>query len=124
MLSRVVNAVLMLLVGGVFGTVGTVDHASVVELAGVRITWGIVVAVAAVGCLLIGVRLVAVDRVPVVSAAVGVIVPIAVLSQPSFGGSVLIENDVLGWVWMAGAALTALVIVAWPKLPARRARVN
>lgn len=124
MLSRLVNAVVMLLVGGVFGIVGTVAHASVFEVAGVRITWGIVVGITAVACLLIGVRLVSADRFPVVFAALGVIVPIAVLSQPSFGGSVLIQNDVLGWVWMVGAALAGLVVVAWPRSPARRARVN
>ena len=124
MLSRILSAVAMLLVGGVFGAVGTVAHASVIDVAGVRIPWGIVVALAAVGCALVGVRLVTTDRIPVLCTAVGVIVPVAVLSQPSFGGSVLIQNDVLGWIWMAGAAVIALVVVVWPKLPASSARVS
>jgi hypothetical protein len=44
------------------------------------------------------------------------------LSQQSFGGSVLITNSVVGWVWMCGAVVISLHAVGWPKaLAARRA---
>ena len=114
----------MLLVGVVFGTIGTVAHSSVIQVGSIRIPWGIVVALAAVACVLLGVRLVTTDRLPALCTAIGVIVPIAVLSQPSFGGSVLIQNDLLGWLWIGGAVVIALVVVVWPKLPARRTRVS
>jgi hypothetical protein len=118
-LTRVLNAALMFLVGVLVGVLGTVTHSSGVVVLGVRVPWGLVVALAAVGCLLVGVRLIAGWAVGLCTA-LGVLVPVVVLSQQSEGGSVLIPATTIGWIWMGGAAIIALLVAAWPKLPTTR----
>jgi hypothetical protein len=120
MLMRVLTGVIMAAAGVVFGVLGTLVHSSTIGDA--RIPWGIVVALAALGCLLAGIRLLSDGRLYTALAALGALVVIAVLSQQSFGGSVLITNSVVGWVWMGGAVVISLLAVGWPKaLAARRA---
>ena len=112
MLLRTLTAVILGIVGLVFGMLGTVVHSATIGTW--QLPWGIVVALLALACLLGGVRLLSDGRLYTACAALGALVAIAVLSQPSFGGSVLILNSVLGWIWMAGAVVTALVAVALP----------
>ncbi|WP_168203747.1 DUF6113 family protein [Humibacter ginsenosidimutans] len=113
MLTRVVTAVVMVVAGIAFGVLGTVVHSSTVGSA--DFPWGIVVALLALACLLVGIRLLSSGRLSTACAALGALVAIAVLSQQSFGGSVLITNSVIGWVWMAGAVVIALLAVSWPR---------
>ncbi|NNC11208.1 hypothetical protein HII28_04860 [Planctomonas sp. JC2975] len=113
MLIRVLNAVLVGILGIVFGTLGTLVHSSTIGTA--QLPWGIVVALAALGCLLVGIRLLSDSRLYALCAAIGALVAIGVLSQKSFGGSVLITSSVIGWTWMGGAVAISLIVVAWPR---------
>ena len=113
MLMRVLTAVVMAAAGVVFGVLGTLVHSSTAGSA--RIPWGIVVALAALACLLVGIRLLSTGRLYTACAALGALVAIAVLSRQSFGGSVLITGSVIGWVWMGGALVISLLAVGWPK---------
>jgi hypothetical protein len=117
MLMRVVSAVVIGIAGLVFGMLGTVVHSATIGPA--RLPWGIVVALAALACLLTGIRLLNDGRLYPACAALGALVAIGVLSQESFGGSVLITNGAVGWAWMGGALVIALVTVAWPRSLAR-----
>lgn len=118
MLQRVLVVVGLTAAGLVFGTLGTVVHSATFGTA--QLPWGIVVALLALGCLLAGIRLLGDGRLNTLCAALGAVAAVGVLSQRSFGGSVLVMNSVLGWIWVCGAIAIAAAAVAWPS---RRARV-
>lgn len=112
MLLRVLTAVITGIGGLVFGMLGTLVHSATV--GSIRLPWGIVVALAALGCLLAGIRLLTDTRSYTVCAALGALIAIGVLSQKSFGGSVLITDSVVGWVWIGGAVVLSVLAVGWP----------
>jgi peptidoglycan/LPS O-acetylase OafA/YrhL len=117
--GRVVSCILALIVGAVFGAVGTVAHQSTLNLGTVRLPLGLPLALLGVLALLIGFRLLLRDRLVVFLAAVGVVAVIALFSVPSPGGSVLIPQGLAGILWTIGPVLIATVVVAWPRLPER-----
>jgi hypothetical protein len=119
MASRVLNLVLLLCVGAVFGMIGTVAHQSTFEVLSFAVPWGIVVGLLGITCLLAGIRLVTTDRMPTLLAAVGVLAAIALFSFKSAGGSVLVPDNALGKVWVIAPVIIAAVVVAWPRLSGR-----
>lgn len=118
-LARAVGAVLSLLVGAIYGAVGTVAHTNTLRIAGAEIPFGLVLALIGALALLVGFRLVFDDRLPVLCTAAGMVGIIALFSIASRGGSVLIPQGVPGLVWTVVPVLIATVVVAWPKLPPR-----
>ncbi|MEO6200302.1 MAG: hypothetical protein ABIX44_03975, partial [Cryobacterium sp.] len=62
-LARVVASVAALVVGAVFGTLGTVAHQSVVQLGPVALPFGLILALIAVSALLVGLLIVYDDRI-------------------------------------------------------------
>ena len=122
MLSRIVNYVLLFLVGAIVGAVGTVAHPATVTW-GVSIPLGLIGSLAAYTALLVGLRLLGANRIPALVAAIGAILAVLLFSQKSAGGSVLIQNDLLGQLWLAGPIVIAAIVMAWPDLSkARRAQ--
>ncbi|MGO4300621.1 hypothetical protein [Leifsonia sp. RAF41] len=119
MLSRIVSAILLVLVGAVFGAIGTVAH-------GISVTWGIAIPLGLIGsllafaALLTGLRLLGHSRLPALLAALGAIAVILLFSQQSAGGSVLIPNNLAGQVWLVGTILIAAIALAWPDVHGRR----
>ncbi|GAB3390283.1 hypothetical protein GCM10027568_13910 [Humibacter soli] len=112
MLVRVLVAVLLLVAGIVFGTLGTLVHSATIGTTAVP--WGVVVALLALACLLAGIRLMSDGRLYAACAGLGALVAIGILSQKSFGGSVLVTDSTVGWVWLGGAVVIALLVVGWP----------
>src|SRR5215218_5370268 len=104
MLSRIVSAILLVLVGAVFGAIGTIAHQ-------ISVTWGIGIPLGVIGALAAFAALL---------AALGAIVVILLFSQQSAGGSVLIPNNLAGQVWLVGCILVAAVVIAWPDVRGRR----
>lgn len=121
MLSRILNAVLLVLAGILVGAVGTVAHPIDVTW-GVSIPLGLAGSLLAVTLLLAGLRLLATTRVPAILAALGAIATILLFTQQSPGGSVLIPNTLAGQIWLVGPLLIAAVVIAWPDLRRRGAR--
>ncbi len=117
--NRVVSCVLALIVGAVFGAVGTVQHQATLTLGPLPLPLGLVLSLAGVLALLLGFRLLFTDRLIVLLAAAGVIAVVALLSMPSPGGSVLIPQGTAGLVWTIGPVLIGTIVVAWPRLPER-----
>jgi 4-amino-4-deoxy-L-arabinose transferase-like glycosyltransferase len=117
--GRVVSCILALVVGAVFGAVGTVAHQSTLTIGTVALPLGLPLALLGVFALLLGFRLLLRDRLVVLLAAVGVVAVIALFSVQSPGGSVLIPQGFAGIVWTIGPVLLATVVVAWPRLPER-----
>src|SRR4051812_36832130 len=119
MLSRIVSAILLVLVGAVFGAIGTIAHQISVTW-GIGIPLGLIGALAAFAALVIGLRLLGHSRLPALLAALGAIAVILLFSQQSAGGSVLIPNNLAGQVWLVGTILIAAVVIAWPDVRGRR----
>lgn len=117
--NRTLSCVLALVVGVVFGAVGTVAHQSTLNLGVLRLPLGLPLSLLGILALLVGFRLLLRDRLVVFLAAVGVIGVIALFSVPSPGGSILIPQGLAGIVWTLGAVVIATVAVAWPRLPER-----
>ncbi|MFJ3392961.1 hypothetical protein [Leifsonia aquatica] len=121
MLSRILNAVLLVLAGILVGAVGTVAH-SIDVTWGVSIPLGLIGSLLAFTLLLVGLRLLATTRVPAILAALGAIATILLFTQQSPGGSVLIPNTLPGQVWLVAPLLIAAIVIAWPDLRRRDAR--
>ena len=117
--SRLPGAILALIVGAIYGTVGTVAHQNVVRVGDAELPVGLVLALIGTLGLLLGFRLLFEDRLVVLCAAVALVGMIALFSIASAGGSVLIPEGVAGLVWTVVPVLVATVVVAWPRLPAR-----
>ncbi|AWB89729.1 PIG-L family deacetylase [Salinibacterium hongtaonis] len=118
--GRITTAVVALAMGAILGVVLTINHQQTWSIGGVAIPIGLIAGLLIITMLLVGFRLVFETRVVALSAAIGVNVIIAVFSQKSPGGSVLIPANVMGFVWAYAPLLIALVVVAWPKLPLPR----
>lgn len=116
MLSRVLNTLLLVLLGAVVGAVGTSAHQVSATLGGVAVPWGLALAIAASGCLIVGVRLVTEGRLSTIAVAVGVVGAIALFSLKGPGGSVLIPDNVVGQVWVFAPVVIAAAAIAWPEL--------
>lgn len=120
MVGRIVNSILLFLLGVVVGLIGTVAHQSHLPVLGIEVPWGIVVALLTVTCLILGLRLVNERRGPAFSNALGTVLAVALLSQKSVGGSVLIPSNTLGVLWIFGPVVIATVVLAWPDTSAWR----
>ncbi|WP_314147557.1 hypothetical protein [uncultured Leifsonia sp.] len=120
MLSRILNAVLLVVAGVVIGAIGTVAHQ-------IDVTWGVSIPLGLIGsllaytALLVGLRLLASSRWPALFAALGAIGTILLFTQQSAGGSVLIPNNLAGQIWLVAPILIAAVVVAWPDVRVRNA---
>lgn len=114
------TAAFALVIGVLYGSVATIGHRNAWRIGDLVIPWGLVAALVGVLALLLGLRLVAGGRLSAAAAAVGIVGIVALLTLPGRGGSVLVTGDVVGTVWAVGPALIAVLVVAWPRLPARR----
>lgn len=121
MSSKILNAVLLFIIGIIVGTVATIAQQSTVTIAHASLPWGVVAALGAVATLLIGLRLVNPGRLQACASAVGAIVAIALFTVPSAGGSVLIPANTAGYAWVIGSVSLSLIIVLWPNLGGRTA---
>ena len=102
--------------GAGFGLLGTIAHQAPLSIWPV-VPLGLVVALAAIACLMIGLRHL-VARSLVLASALGVIGAVLLLSGRGPGGSVLVPDNALGVVWSIAPGLIALGVVIWPRLPA------
>ncbi|WP_448005271.1 hypothetical protein [Agromyces bauzanensis] len=118
--ARAGTVALAFVVGIIYGSVATIGHRHDLRIGEVVIPWGLVAAILGVLALLVGIRLVAGGRLAAAGAAAGIVGTIALLTLPGLGGTVLITGDLIGTIWAVAPALVAVLVVAWPKLPARR----
>lgn len=114
------SAAIALAMGVILGVVLTINHQQTWGIADITIPIGLIAGLAIITALLVGFRLVFETRTVALCAAVGVNATIAVFSQKSPGGSVLIPANVEGFVWAYAPLVISLVVLAWPKLPLPR----
>jgi LmbE family N-acetylglucosaminyl deacetylase len=118
--ARLGNSVAALAAGVAFGILGTIGHQSTVAVGPVAIPIGLILALGGAVALLVGLRLLVRDRMIVFFCALGMLGTIFLLSLRSTGGSVLIPAGLPGTLWSVAPTLVAALVLAWPKLPARR----
>ena len=118
--GRVLASVVGLSVGAAFGMLGTMAHQATLVLGQVTIPVGLILALLGAGALLVGLRLVLGDRLVVLLCAIGLLGTIFLLSLRGTGGSVLVPAGLPATLWTIVPALVAALVLAWPKLPARR----
>jgi LmbE family N-acetylglucosaminyl deacetylase len=119
-LMRLVTGLLALAAGALFAVLGTTAHQTTLMAGPVTVPIGLLLALIASVSLLVGLRLVIHDRLVVLAAAIGLLAAVFLLSLRSTGGSVLIPEGTLGLVWTFTPALVAALVIAWPRIPARR----
>jgi hypothetical protein len=103
-----VASVFAFVIGGAVGFVTTFTHHQYAP-------WGLVAGLVVVAALVVGFRLVFDSRIIAGAGALGVILGIGLLTLPGVGGSVLVFDDPLGWIWAIGPTLLAVTAVAWPR---------
>ncbi|MFB2584288.1 DUF6113 family protein [Herbiconiux liukaitaii] len=114
--TRILGYIVAVLLGLLFGILGTVVHQISFSLFGLfDVPIGLVLALAATAMLLVGLRLVVPSRLAAVFASVALVGIVSLFSLPSTGGSTLIAATPVGMVWVLGVTLVAVVVLAWPK---------
>ncbi len=120
-LVRVGSWLVALLLGVVFGMLGTVVNQFTISIFGwFDLPIGLIMGCLASALLLLGLRLILPTRTLALLAAVGLVGIVAALTLQSPGGSVLIPANALGYVWTFAPTVISLVILAWPRRVARR----
>jgi LmbE family N-acetylglucosaminyl deacetylase len=119
-LERIGGGVLAFALGALFGLLGTLAHQATVTIGAIEIPYGLILSLVATSALLIGLRLVLHDRLVVLLCAIGMLGSIFLFSLRSVGGSVLIPQSMSGLIWTIVPTLVAALVIAWPRLPAKR----
>jgi len=116
--ERVLSFAAYLVFGVVAGAVGTVGHRARVELGGIDLWLGIVVALLGVLLVAIGLRLYLEERTWTLAFAIGVVVAVFLLSMSGAEHSVLVPASASGFgvgeIWTFGSAIAAFLPVIWP----------
>lgn len=124
-LARGFTLVLAFATGAAMGFVLTFTHRQyIVEQGPVTIPFGLIGGLLIVAALLTGMRLAFEDRLSPIAAAAGVLLGAGILVLPGNSGSLYLENDPLGYIWVLGPTVLAIVIIGWPSRRPRRDQSN
>jgi len=118
--SRIASGLLAVLIGALAGVVLTVAHRASVEVLGVDVPWGVIAAVIITASLLVGLRIVFESRIVAACAAAGLLGAIGLLAVGSAGGSVLVPDDAVGYVFLIAPVVIVVAVLAWPRGGVRR----
>lgn len=121
-LARGVTLVLAFATGAAIGFVLTFTHRQfLVEVGPVTIPLGLLGGLAIVAALIAGMRLAFAERPAPMAAAAGVLVGAGILVLPGNNGSLYVDTDPIGYVWVLAPTVLAILIIGWP-FGLRRAR--
>jgi hypothetical protein len=118
--TRIGGALACLVLGFVAGAIGTFAHQSAWTIGGLRVPLGLVAALAAVTCLIVGIRLALDSRLHSGLAMVGILAAAGLFAMPGPSGSALLPANIPGYVWTVAPALVGGLVLAWPRGPLRR----
>ncbi len=118
--AHIGGAVSCVVLGFVTGAIGTLAHQSTWTVGGLRLPLGLVVALAAVTCLIVGIRLALDSRLHSGLAMLGVLAAVGLFALPGPSGSALLPANIPGYVWTLGPAIVGGLVLAWPRGPLRR----
>lgn len=94
--------------GAALGFLGTLGHQSVPP-------FGVAIALITVGLYLSGLRVWGGVRGPATAGAVGVGLLVGLMATVT-DGSVLVPANAVGYAWLLGVAMIALVVLGWPSI--------
>lgn len=114
---RIMYWVLALGLGVLFGAAGTITHS--ITMWGLPV--GLVLAIIAVGGLLLAIRCFTPGRVATAICGIAMVVVTTFLSGVGPGGSIIVPNTPLGQVWLYALAGIVLVAISWPDMAKVRA---
>ncbi len=110
--ATIIASVFAALIGIGVGLITTFTHRQLPPI-------GIIAGLVIVAALIAGFRLVFDSRIIAGAAALGVLSAIAVLAIPGAGGSVVVSDGILGYIWVLGTPLIAAVVLVWPRIGRR-----
>jgi hypothetical protein len=114
-LARGFTLVLAFATGAAMGFVLTFTHRQyLVELGPVTVPLGLIGGLAVVAALILGMRLAFGERASAMAAAAGVLVGSGILVLPGNSGSLYLESDPLGYIWVLAPTVLAIAILGWP----------
>jgi len=114
-LARGFTLVLSFAAGAAIGFVLTFTHRQyLVEVGPATIPLGLIGGLAIVVALLAGMRLAFQERLAPMLAAAGLLVGAGILVLPGNNGSLYLETDPLGYIWVLTPTILAIVIIGWP----------
>jgi hypothetical protein len=105
--ATIIASVFAAVIGAGVGIITTFTHRLLPPL-------GLILGLLIVGALIAGFRLVFDSRIIAGAAALGVLGAVAVLALPGAGGSVIVSDGILGYIWVLGTPLIAATVVVWP----------
>jgi N-acetyl-1-D-myo-inositol-2-amino-2-deoxy-alpha-D-glucopyranoside deacetylase len=114
--AKIVTCLLALVLGVFVGATLTVAHQAAVTVAGVRIPWGIIASIVITAALIVGLRIVFETRIVAGVAALGLLGASAFLALQSSGGSILVPDNTIGYVWTFAPVIIAGLALAWPRV--------
>lgn len=112
LLGRIATCLIALVVGALAGIVLTVSHQATVA----GIPWGIIVAIIVSTALIAGLRIVFVTRLVAAAAAAGLLGASALLAVQTQGGSILVPDNLVGYIWTFAPVVVSLVVLGWPRV--------
>ena len=118
--ARILTCVLALVLGVFVGATLTVAHQATLSIGDLRVPWGIIASIIITAALVVGLRLVFETRIVAGVAALGLLGASAFLALQSSGGSILVPDNVAGYVWTFAPVLIAGIALAWPQVTPRR----
>ncbi|WP_210479372.1 hypothetical protein [Naasia sp. SYSU D00948] len=118
--ARLGGAASCLVLGFVTGAIGTFAHQTTWAVGPLRLPLGLVVALAAVTCLVVGIRLALDSRLHAGLAVAGILAAAGLFALPGPSGSALLPANLPGYAWTFGPAIVGGLVLAWPRVPLRR----
>lgn len=116
LVTRIVTCLLALVLGVFTGATLTVAHQATVTVAGLSVPWGVIMGLVITTALIVGLRAVFGTRIVAGVAALGLLGASALLALQSSGGSVLVPDNLAGYVWTFAPVLIAGIVLAWPQV--------
>ena len=105
--ATIIASAFAAVIGAGVGVITTFTHRQLPPL-------GLIAGLLIVAALVAGFRLAFDSRIIAGAAGLGVLAAVAVLALPGAGGSVVVADGALGYVWVLGVPLIVATVVAWP----------
>jgi len=116
LVTKISLIVIVLAISAVAGLLMTAVQQSTVLIGTVLFPWGIIVALICAIALLAGLRIVFETRVLPTVAAVALLGMSALVATPTRGGSVVVADNLAGYLWTFVPIVATFLVLAWPNL--------
>ena len=114
--TKISLIIIVIAVSVAAGLLMTAVQQSTVLIGTVLFPWGIIVALVCAIALLAGLRIVFETRVLPTIAAVGLLGMSALVATPTRGGSVVVAENLAGYLWTFVPIVATFLVLAWPNL--------